>query len=178
MDSSVEIWKKISNLLSNNFKGKNILDLGCNAGFYSIMAAKEGAKVIGIESNNSFFNQALFLKKYYDKLWNKKLDITYIKKDILDVDLNSFGKFDYVFALSILYHIGKHKYGKGTDKTIKKQIEVIETLSKISNKFVVRARTGRNKDVDYYNNVFKDLRFVSSKVIYEGKRSLILYEKI
>jgi len=177
MDSSTIIWEKISNLLSNKFKGMNILDLGCNAGFYSIMAAKEGAKVIGIESNNTFFNQALFLKEYYEKLWNKKLDITYIKKDILDVDLNSFGKFDYVFALSILYHIGKHKYGKGTDRTLKKQVEVIETLSKNSNKFVVRARTGKNKDVDYYNNVFKDLGFMSSKVIYEGKRSLILYER-
>lgn len=177
MDSSTSIWGKISNLLSNKFKGTNILDLGCNAGYYSIMAANEDAKVIGIESNNTFFNQALFLKEYYEKAWNKKLDITYIKKDILDVDFNSFGNFDYIFALSILYHIGKHKYGKGTDKTIKKQIEIIETLSKITNKFIVRARSGKNKDTKYYNSVFKDLGFIPSKIIYEDKRSLILYEK-
>jgi len=184
MDSSIIIWEKISNLLSNNFKGANILDLGCNAGFYSIMAAKKGAKVIGIESNNTFFNQALFLKDYYEKLWNKKLDITYINKDIIDVideDLAKLGKIDYVFALAILYHIGKHKYGKKNknDKNIKKQIEIIEKLSKVTNKFIVRSRgTGRKKNDRYYDDIFKDFGFVPTNKIYENWRVLILYEKI
>jgi len=177
IESAATTWKKMLNLLGSNFEGLNILDLGCNAGFYSIMAANKGAKVVGIELTKVFFRQAIFLKDFYEQLWNKKLDITYINKDILDVDFDKFGKFDCIFALSILYHIGKHKYGKGTPRTIKEQKNMVSLLSKITSKFVVRARTGKNKTPEYYNSIFRSLGFTPSQIIPEGKRTLILYER-
>jgi len=177
MGNSEVTWKKILKFLDSNLEGQRILDLGCNAGFYSIMAANSGAEVVGIEYNKTFFKQALFLKDYYEKLWNKKLNILYMNKDISTVDFSNFGKFDCIFALSILYHIGKLKYGKGTNRTIKEQNRVILTLSKTTNKFVVRARIGKNKNTEYYNTVFGALGFTPTKVVPEGKRTLILYEK-
>jgi len=44
-----QAWNRIKENFPMNYEGMRILDLGCNAGYYSIMAANEGASVIGIE---------------------------------------------------------------------------------------------------------------------------------
>jgi len=177
VEKSLVVWNKINSLISNDSKELRILDLGCNAGYYSIMAAKEGSYVIGIEASPKYFNQALFLKEYYEKLWNTKLNIEYKNKDILDVNFNNIGKFDYIFALSILYHIGKNKYGKGTPKEIEEQIKTITHLSKLTDNFIIRARKGQYRSLEFYNSILNPLKFKTMKVIPEGKRTMILYTK-
>lgn len=179
-----ETWKLIDNSFPINYKSSRILDLGCNAGFYSIMAAKKGASVIGIEAGQRSFEQAIFLKSYFEELWDTKLDITYIHKDISDIDFTNLGKFDCIFALAILYHIGNSKFGKGTLESFVEQDRVISLLTKITDKFIIRARQRKRKNSEYYNSkyynkVFKKLNFNPTKIIHEGKgdRSLILYER-
>lgn len=176
-------WKLIEDSFPLDYKSSRILDLGCNAGFYSIMAAKKGASVVGIEADQKSFKQALFLKDYFEDLWNTKLDIKYINKDISDIDFIKLGKFDYIFALAILYHIGNSKFGKGTLKSFKEQDRVISLLTKITDKFIVRARQRKRKNSEYYNavyynKVFKKFGFIPEKTIHEekGDRSLILYK--
>jgi len=176
MEESSITWKKILRLYSD-FKDKKILDLGCNAGYYSIMAAKNGASVTGIEYSSHFYKQALFLRKYYENLWNSKLNINCINKDISDVNLQEIGKFDCIFAFSIFYHIGKLKYGKETPEALAEQYRLIKYFSNITDKFIIRSRNGKNRDVNYYDNVFKKLNFKNEMVIPEGKRSFILYVK-
>jgi len=179
-----EIWKKIESNFPMDYKTSRILDLGCNAGFYSIMAAKRGASVIGVETEALQIKQSLFLKSYFEDLWKTKLDITYIHKDISDVDFISLGKFDCIFALAVLYHVGNSKFGRGTPKSFAEQDRVISLLTKITDKFIVRARQRRRKNSEYYNykyynKVFKSLNFEPIKTIHEnnGDRSLILYER-
>jgi len=170
-------WNTITNFLPPSLKGMRILDLGCNAGFYSIQSSLLGAKeVVGIESNPVFFKQALFIKKFFDDVNNKKLNIKYIKSDIGNLDLDNMGNFDYVFAIAVLYHIGKHKHGKYTPEALNEQIEVINTLSKHTKKFIVRCRNSKKNSRDYYSNIFKEVGFFESKFIPEGKRGMILYE--
>jgi 2-polyprenyl-3-methyl-5-hydroxy-6-metoxy-1,4-benzoquinol methylase len=176
MEEAESTWKKINSCISDNYNSLKILDLGCNAGYYSVMAAKKGASVIGIERNEGWFKQSLFLKDYYENLWKTKLDIQYIHKEILDVDYSKFGKFDYIFAFAILYHIGK-QFGKGSPKMMKEQNRVIKYLSTITNNFIVRARGGTYSSPQYYNKIFKSLNFNPIKIIPEGKRTLILYKK-
>jgi len=178
-------WKIIESQFPIDYKSARILDLGCNAGFYSIMAAKKGASVVGIEACSLPFKQAVFLKEYFEDLWNVKLDITYIHKDLSDVDFISLGKFDRIFALAILYHIGNLKFGKGTQKSFTEQDRVIASLSEITDNFLVRARQRRRTEFEYYNpkyynKIFKKFGFGSTKTIYEEKqkRSLILYERL
>lgn len=176
MEKAESIWKKINSCISDDYKSLKILDLGCNAGFYSVMAAKKGASIIGIEKNEGWFKQALFLKDYYEKLWKTKLDINYIHKDILDVDFKKLDKFDYIFAIAILYHIGK-QFGKGSPKMMKEQNKVIKYLSTITNNFIVRARGGKYNSPQYYDKIFESLNFNPIKTIPEGKRTLILYSQ-
>jgi len=177
LEPAKKTWIKIDSCISGKYKTLKILDIGCNAGYYSVMAAKRGASVIGIEKYTPFFKQALFLKDYYETLWKTKLDINYINKDILDVDFTKLGKFDYIFAFAILYHIGK-QFGKRSPKMMKEQNKAIAQLSTITDNFIVRGRKGKYRSAEYYNEIFKPLGFRSMKVIPEGKRTLILYEKM
>lgn len=177
-------WKRINENFPMDYKGKRILDLGCNAGYYSIMAAKEGSSVIGIEALERAFNQANFLKQYYNELWNTDLDVTFIHKDLSDVDFLSMGKFDCIFAFAILYHVGNFKYGKGTPASFKEQDRVIGQLVQLTDKFIVRARNRRRNnrefyDPSYYNKVFSKFGFKPAKTINEHVegRSLVSYER-
>lgn len=173
-------WEIIESSFPIDYKSSRILDLGCNAGFYSIMAAKKGASVIGIEAGQQIFKQAIFLKDYFEDLWDIQLDITYIRKDISDVNFISLGKFDCIFALAILYHIGNLKFGRGTPKSLAERDRVTSLLTKITDKFIVRARQKKHKNPKYYNKVFKNLGFRPTKTVHEGRsgRSLILYERV
>lgn len=180
-----QTWKTINDNFYIHFKNSRILDLGCNAGYYSVMSCINGASVIGVEAFEKAYNQALFIKKYYEAKLEKQLDITYIHKDISDLNFESFGKFDYIFALAILYHIGNFKYGKGTKESLNEQERILEILTNLSNNFLVRARerkvgnTNETYNPTYYNKIFKKFGFKPVKTIYENtqSRSLILYTK-
>lgn len=180
-----QTWKLIEKSFPMNYKSSRILDLGCNAGYYSVMAARNGASLVSIESGQKPFKQAVFLKKYFEDLWDTKLDITYMNKDISDIDFIKLGKFDYIFAFAILYHIGNSKFGKGTPESFAEQDRVISSLTKITDKFIVRARQRKRENQGYYNSkyynvVFKKLGFRPVKTIIEGSgdRSFISYERI
>ena len=171
-------WNTMSKFLPPSLKNMRILDLGCNAGFYSVQSSLLGAKeVIGVDMSPIFSKQAFYIKDFFEKSYNKKLNITYIKSNIGDLDWDSMGDFEYVFAISVLYHIGKHKYGKYTPEALKEQIEVINKLSNHTKKFIVRCRNGKKNSRAYYLNIFKQCGFVEKRFIPEGKRGMILYEK-
>lgn len=171
-------WNIISKLIPFSLKSMRILDLGCNAGLYSVKSSLLGAKeVIGAEMSPIFFKQALFVKNFFESFHNIKLNINYINSDILDLSFDDMGEFDYVFAIAVLYHIGKHKYGKYTTESLKEQIDIIKKLSKHTKKFIVRCRNGKYNNREYYSSIFKQVGFVETKFISEGKRGMILYEK-
>ena len=170
------LWKKIKKFLPKTMKGLRILDVGCNSGFYSLNMALLGAEVIGIEFNKTFFNQAVFLKKHFEEI-NKKVNVTYIKDDVSNVNFKKMKKFDYIFALAIIYHIGKNKYGKYTDKCMAEQFRVLKILSGKTDNFIVGTRNSKKNNVEHYNKVFNKLGFKAVDIISGGKRSWVLYRK-
>ena len=177
--SGESLWKTLSTLIPESLNGMNVLDLGCNAGYFSLMSAVYGAnKVVGVELSKKFFSQTFFVKEYFEDKHKKNFDnVQFINKDISDVDFSKMGPFDYVYALAILYHIGKHKYGKMTPKAVNAQLLLIKNLSKITNNFIVRARKGKMRNSEYYTKIFNKHGFKLVKFIPEGKRDLILYSK-
>ncbi len=54
-------WLQIRPFLPADLRNWTILDIGCNAGFYSFELAKLGAKVVGIDSDEHYLRQALWL---------------------------------------------------------------------------------------------------------------------
>jgi len=178
--SGVQLWKIIkAQYLPDSMSGMRVLDLGCNAGYFSVQAAILDATVIAIENSSKFYRQAEFTKMYFEEKYGKELKVKLIKSDISDLDFSSLGKFDYIFAISILYHIGKYKFGKNTKESLFEQERIIQILTSISNKIIVRTRNSQYNSVEYYDKIFEKFHFKSNNTLKQGpKRRLTLFEKI
>ena len=89
-----------------NFKGKTVLDIGCNLGGVCRIASNRGSKYcVGIDNQKDANDVA---KRFYDAEGYKDIRIeTYdINKGIDGLqELIGEDKFDYVFALSMLKHV-------------------------------------------------------------------------
>ena len=86
--------------LPEDMSGKSVLDIGCNAGFYSIEMKKRGAgRVLGVDSDDRYLAQA--------RLASETLgfdDIEFAKLDVYDV--GAIGeRFDFVIFMGVLYHL-------------------------------------------------------------------------
>src|SRR5579872_1887099 len=54
-------WKTFAHAIPADLRGKTVLDIGCNAGFYSIEMKRRGAdRVVGIDSDENYLAQAKF----------------------------------------------------------------------------------------------------------------------
>src|SRR5688572_23092217 len=56
-------WQAIQKYLPSDVTGKTVLDVGCNAGFYSIEMKRRGAaRVLGVDSQRNLIRQADFVR--------------------------------------------------------------------------------------------------------------------
>jgi SAM-dependent methyltransferase len=79
--------------------GKTVLDVGCNAGFYSFVAKIRGARhVLGLEVLPHYFRQAELLREILG------LDVEFRLQDGHDA-LSSLDQFDVVLNTGLLYHL-------------------------------------------------------------------------
>lgn len=93
-------FRRFAPQLPDDLTGKSVLDIGCNAGFYSIEMKRRGAKrVLGIDSDERYLAQA--------RLAAETLDYGDIEFAMLDVyDVAAIGeKFDLVIFMGVLYHL-------------------------------------------------------------------------
>src|SRR4029079_8186059 len=52
-------WRSFAHVIPSDLRGKTVLDIGCNAGFYSIEMKRRGAaRVIGIDFDPEYLAQA------------------------------------------------------------------------------------------------------------------------
>ncbi len=88
-----------------SLKGKRVLDLGCNAGFWALHAAQSGCDfVLGVDGRDMHIQQAEFVFEV-NKIEKKRYQ--FIRKDIFDLTSEELGSFDIVFCLGLMYHISK-----------------------------------------------------------------------
>jgi tRNA (mo5U34)-methyltransferase len=93
-------WQRFAHAVPADLTGKSVLDIGCNAGFYSIEMKKRGAaRVVGIDSDDVYLNQARFAAEV-----SGQRDIEFRKLDVYEV--GQLGeKFDVVLFMGVLYHL-------------------------------------------------------------------------
>lgn len=105
-------WKHIAAAIPEDLTGASVLDIGCNAGFYSLQMKRRGARrVLGIDVDDRYLNQARFAAQTLN------LDIEFQKASVYDVD-SIPGHFDYVLFLGVLYHLRYPLFA--LDKVVKK----------------------------------------------------------
>ena len=92
-------WRRFADAVPRDLIGKTVLDIGCNAGFYSIEMKRRGAaRVVGLDSNEEYLAQARFAAEV------KGLDIEFHAMSVYDVGALQ-EKFDVVLFLGVLYHL-------------------------------------------------------------------------
>lgn len=105
-------WKHIERGLPENLRGAEVLDIGCNGGFYSVEMKRRGAgRVLGIDVDERYLNQARFAAETLE------LDIEFQQRSVYDVDRIE-GQFDYVLFMGLFYHLRYPLFA--LDKIIKK----------------------------------------------------------
>jgi tRNA (mo5U34)-methyltransferase len=90
-------WQRFSQALPEDLVGKSVLDIGCNAGFYSFELKKRGAaRVLAIDADEKYLRQAVLIREILD------LDVEIRQMSVYDVaELKE--KFDIVLFLGVLY---------------------------------------------------------------------------
>jgi tRNA (mo5U34)-methyltransferase len=93
-------FRRFAPQLPKDLSGKSVLDIGCNAGFYSIEMKRRGAeRVLGIDSDDRYLAQARLAAEAlgYEGIEFAKLDV---------YDVGALGeKFDLVIFMGVLYHL-------------------------------------------------------------------------
>ncbi|WP_114783741.1 TIGR04290 family methyltransferase [Botryobacter ruber] len=93
-------WKELEAYIPADLTGWNVLDIGCNAGFYSIELAKRGAQVLGIDVDPHYLKQAAWVAQQFgleDKIELKQLQVY----DVARLDRT----FDLIWYMGVLYHL-------------------------------------------------------------------------
>jgi tRNA (mo5U34)-methyltransferase len=92
-------WKLFEHAVPRDLSGKSVLDIGCNAGFYSLEMKRRGAaRVVGIDSDEGYLAQARFAAEV------QRADIEFRQLDVYDV-AKLGEKFDVVIFMGVLYHL-------------------------------------------------------------------------
>src|SRR5260370_31131673 len=92
-------WRHFSGAIPQDLTGATVLDIGCNAGFYSIeMKLRVASRVLGVDVYDRYLQQAHFAAHTLD------LDIEFEKRSVYAVDAIA-GQFDYVLFMVLLYHL-------------------------------------------------------------------------
>ena len=92
-------WQRFSASIPANLSGKSVLDVGCNAGLYSIQMKRRGAdRVLAIDTDEKFLAQARFAAKV------SNADIEFRNLSVYQVaELHE--QFDLVLFMGVLYHL-------------------------------------------------------------------------
>lgn len=92
-------FRRFADAIPHDLSGMSVLDIGCNAGFYSIEMKRRGARrVVGIDYDDTYLRQARFAAEACGA------EIEFRKLSVYD--LAKLGEtFDIVLFMGVLYHL-------------------------------------------------------------------------
>ncbi|MCV0397205.1 MAG: TIGR04290 family methyltransferase [Rhizobiaceae bacterium] len=92
-------WRGFRHVLPEDMSGMSVLDIGCNAGFYSFeMIRRNAARVVGIDEDERYLSQARFAA---GKLG---VDLELRRMSVYDV-ASLRERFDLVIFMGVFYHL-------------------------------------------------------------------------
>jgi tRNA (mo5U34)-methyltransferase len=92
-------WRQFAHAIPADLTGWTVLDIGCNAGFYSQEMKRRGAdRVLGIDSDLRYLAQARFAAQVAG------LDIEFAEMSVYEIPRLG-ERFDLVLFMGVLYHL-------------------------------------------------------------------------
>ncbi|HTG45610.1 MAG TPA: DUF1698 domain-containing protein, partial [Verrucomicrobiae bacterium] len=115
-------WQTIQKLLPSDLTGQTVLDVGCNAGFYSFEAKRRGAeRVLGVDGQRQHVRQGLFVRKVLG------LEVEFRRLNVYELSPRRVGQFDITLALGLLYHLKHPILALENLYQVTKELLIIET---------------------------------------------------
>ncbi len=92
-------WRRFAHALPADLRGRTVLDIGCNAGFYAIEMKRRGAeRVVAIDSDPRYLAQARFAAE----VTGQAIEF----RELSVYDVGRLGeRFDLVLFMGVLYHL-------------------------------------------------------------------------
>jgi len=117
-------WKQLEPHLPKNLAGWKVLDVGCNAGFYSFELAKRGAQVLGIDSDEHYLRQARWIAQEFHPsnpptFWQMQV------QELARLDEN----FDLILFMGVFYHLRYPTLALDTIAAKTRKLMVFQTLT-------------------------------------------------
>jgi tRNA (mo5U34)-methyltransferase len=92
-------WRGFRHAIPKDLTGKSVLDIGCNAGFYSLEMKKRGAsRVVAVDTDDRYLDQARFAASV------QEADIEFRRMSVYEVP-QLRETFDLVIFMGVLYHL-------------------------------------------------------------------------
>lgn len=92
-------WSHFSHILPRDLEGRSVLDIGCNAGFFSVEMKRRGAgRIVAIDSDPRYLAQAELVFDAHD------LDVDLRQLSIYEVG-SLDERFDLVLFMGVFYHL-------------------------------------------------------------------------
>jgi len=92
-------WRQFAHAIPADLTGRSVLDVGCNAGFYSFEMKRRGAaRVVGIDWDEAYLAQARFAAEA------NGADIEFRRMSVYEVAALE-ERFDVVLFMGVLYHL-------------------------------------------------------------------------
>ena len=93
-------WRQIAPHIPQDLHGLTVLDVGCNAGFYSFELARRGAQVTAIDIDPHYLAQARWAARQY----GLEDRVSFHRMQVYDAATLP-GSFDWVWLMGVLYHL-------------------------------------------------------------------------
>jgi SAM-dependent methyltransferase len=116
------IFPPLAGLFGGSLAGKRVLDLGCNAGYWSLCAVEHGCRyVLGVEGRQMYVDQANFV---FEAKGIERERYEFRCGNVLDILAGDIGQFDVVFCFGLMYHVCK-------------PFELLESMSRVNSDVLV-----------------------------------------
>lgn len=115
-----------------DFRGKSVIDLGCQMGFFSLSIAQEAASVLAVDASEDAISEC---RARADRLGSR--NIRFLCAPITAELLDDLPRADITLCLSVLHHIVAHSSTYDVNQHTKPEIpDLLRALQKLSNTLI------------------------------------------
>jgi len=130
-------WLEFERHLPRDLEGWRVLDIGCNAGFYSFELARRGTEVLGIDINPHYLAQARWAAERFG------LDnVRFAHRQLYEIDAAE--RFDLILFMGVFYHLRYPLLALDLLARLRPRLMVFQTLTQGSTE--ISAQAGEDCD--------------------------------
>ncbi|MBB4125947.1 tRNA (mo5U34)-methyltransferase [Xanthomonas translucens] len=117
-------WRQIAPHLPQDLRGWRVLDIGCNAGYYSFELARRGAAVTAIDMNAHYLRQA----RWAAAQLGLERQVDFRQMQIYDLAREA-GQYDLVWLMGVLYHLRHPLLALDIVRRLTRRCLVLQTMT-------------------------------------------------